>query len=383
MGTLLAVLGFVLCAYSQSLVGLWECVEREVYAPLSDGEDDGSVGDLLEIRPDGTYWMKYISNGVEERGTWEQASEAIILTLKETTDEDDDASISIPLRCPILQLTEETLEFKLDWGIFYIREKYKRIGDPADERPMIGGKTVKELKELVQEWVDELEKMVSELKALQLTLTSEKAWWDTKSFVGDCCAKYQSGLEEYEQGRGGEAQAEVLEQQYQALAAAMSSLESTAKSYLYECTVTAQGGGRVDVGYGEMQVENATKSFCWLYPKAFDSMELRQLAECFGTTYQGYGDFPRLELIPSEGFRVASVTQNGKSLSKWDDLYPEGEIIVVFEPDSKETAIAGGVSDALRPAAVYSVQGASLSHGQRGLNIVRYADGSVRKVLMR
>jgi hypothetical protein len=64
-------------------------------------------------------------------------------------------------------------------------------------------------------------------------------------------------------------------------------------------------------------------------------------------------------------------------------VYAEGESLPSMEVSTQETAISEVMAELPGDACIYDIQGRQLSQLQPGVNIVRYSNGTVRKVLVK
>jgi hypothetical protein len=93
-----------------------------------------------------------------------------------------------------------------------------------------------------------------------------------------------------------------------------------------------------------------------------------------------YGLYRMFELVPKENVTLhvpAGCGDAYRALEPWSDF---GTIVEDFEP----TAINLVRSDGTKPDAYYNLQGQRIANPQRGqIVIIRYSDGTSRKVLMK
>ena len=309
---------------AQSIVGCWESIEYSCWSAFPDEEDEGGIGDYLEIKADGTYYMKYRGD-LEDWGTWQQNGNKLIFTVTESTDD----AISLTGEVTIIQLTEDILEWELDYGYLRIHEKFKRINSQPNNL-MIGDESI----ETVRQKSGELKQTVSEffesfLHNHLFENESWKVWIDAQQQIFECFEIFENEMNEYENGSNNLK--DKLETHWEWLSKVTYCLNDL-QNYTFEVTITVHGEGYVELG--SMQLKNETKSFCWCYGKATDS-NLYYLCDAFGLNNpRRSGLYGELRIVPLTGYQVISITQNGKELDSSTNVFAEGEIFVVFSENT-------------------------------------------------
>ena len=308
---------------AQSVIGHWKLVEYSYWSAFPDSQYEAAIGDYLEINEDGTYYMRYSSNQ-EDWGQWTQNDDKLFFSVSKSTDD----SFSLPDELKILQLTDDILEWELDYGILRFYEKYQRVDQPKEELK-IGDETV----ETVRQRCEELKAMADNLfkqtfKTYTLTNDAGKVISEEYSFVLKVFQLFEDELDAYENGDF--SLKETLEIQWNELKQLDSTL-SQMLSFLFRCTITANEGGFVRCD--GIEVRNETKTFWWLDLKAASNFHDTLQSFNVGSVYYGYA--PTIEIIPFENYHVLYVTKNGKDITNnYDYSSAEGDIVVEFAEDS-------------------------------------------------
>ncbi len=334
---------------AQSIIGHWKLVEYSYWSAFPDSEYEASVGDYLEINEDGTYYMKYSDNN-EDWGEWKLNDDKITFTVTESTDD----SYNLPAELKILSLTEDTLEWELDYGFLRFHEKYLRVDEQKEEL-----KIYNETIESVRQKCEELKLMAADFfehafDEYTFAYDGEKTIWEAERTVQEIFQVFEGELDAYE---GGDLTLKVLlEEQWPELTNIKYALGQML-DYIIKCTVTVNEGGCVRIH--DIEIKNETKTIWWFYDKATSGF----YRLCALLNIYPPGAFnSKMEIVPFDNYYVLSVIQNGKDVTNNPDIFLEGDIIVKFAENTPS-----GISNNIMKEATgkkYGLDGKGLPEGK-------------------